>query len=139
MVLQPALGLLHHRHFLKHRSRSAVSHAHIWYGRLLLLLGVINGGVGLHAAGSPHTFTIVYAIAASVGGVAYIAAVLVGRMKKRMEAAVKEKEGSTSPAANREGRTGDHGNAYGYQSGGETVRNQQYQFQSRDQGYGLTR
>lgn len=56
-----------------------------------------------------------------------------------MEAAVKEKEGSTSPAANREGRTGDHGNAYGYQSGGETVRNQQYQFQSRDQGYGLTR
>lgn len=138
MVLQPALGLLHHRHYLKHRSRSPVSHAHIWYGRLLLLLGVINGGVGLHAAGSPQTFTVVYAVAASVGGVAYIAAALAGNMKKRMEAGMKEKEGSVSPGGSRQGR-GDHGNPYGYQSGGETVRNQQYQFRSRDQGYGWTR
>lgn len=56
-----------------------------------------------------------------------------------MEAGVKEKGGSASPAVSQEGRAGDHENAYGYQSGGETVRNQQYQFQSREQGYGWTR
>ena len=139
MVLQPALGLLHHRHYLKYRARSAVSYAHIWYGRLLLFLGVVNGGIGLRAAGAPSTFTIAYAVIAAVSGVAYIASALVGGMRKgRREEGIKQ--GASSPTSNGSGGYGpDYGNTYGYQSGGERVRNQQYQFPARDQGYGWTR
>lgn len=136
MVLQPVLGLLHHRHYVKHQVRSPVSYAHIWYGRILLLLGIVNGGVGLYAAGSPQTFTIAYAVVAAVSGVAYIASAVVGGMRKKNAEDTTPKEGPYSPPSTTEGA--DYGNAYGYQSGGERVRNQQYQFQSRDQ-YGWTR
>ena len=140
MVLQPILGSLHHRHYVKHQSRSPVSYAHIWYGRLLLLLGVVNGGVGLHAAGSPQTFTIAYAVVAAVSGVAYVASTVVGGMRKRTTEERAVKEGAYSPGgSSREGYGADYGNAYGYQSGGERIRNQQYQFPSRDQGYGWSR
>ncbi|KAL2112788.1 hypothetical protein VUR80DRAFT_6509 [Thermomyces stellatus] len=138
MVLQPILGLLHHRHYVKHHARSSVSHIHIWYGRILLVLGVVNGGIGLYAAGSPPTFTIAYAVVAAASGVAYIASVVVGGMRKKASKDRRAKEGSYSPSSSRGDYGADYGNPYGYQSGGERFRNQQYQFPRRDQ-HGRTR
>ncbi|KAF3041333.1 hypothetical protein E8E12_006600 [Didymella heteroderae] len=55
LLVQPLAGWLHHRQFLRTGQRSAVSHGHIWIGRVAIILGMINGGLGLQLGGS---FTI---------------------------------------------------------------------------------
>lgn len=39
---QVYVGVLHHRYYIVHRSRSRVSHVHIWLGRIAMLSGVLN-------------------------------------------------------------------------------------------------
>jgi hypothetical protein len=61
-TIQPWLGWIHHRVF-KHRlikfregvdtkrpGRTTITRYHLWIGRLLILLGVINGGLGIQLA-----------------------------------------------------------------------------------------
>lgn len=66
LAIQPALGYAHHRHFLRHQRRGLVSHAHIWYGRALMLLGVVNGGLGLQLADADDSLVIAYSVVAGV-------------------------------------------------------------------------
>jgi hypothetical protein len=51
-LLQPILGVWQHTRFLKTGVRSVWASAHVWYGRFLIVLGVINGGLGLQLAGN---------------------------------------------------------------------------------------
>jgi len=73
LAVQPVLGWVHHSHFMAHGSRGPVSYAHIWIGRILLLLGVINGGVGLQMVGEKKSFIIAYAVVAVILFAAWIA------------------------------------------------------------------
>lgn len=85
-ALQPAAGYLHHRHYLRHAARGAVSHAHIWYGRALIVMGVVNGGLGIQLASGGRALTVGYSVAAAVVAVIYLAAtgygVVVGRRRR---------------------------------------------------------
>lgn len=81
--IQPVLGWLHHRHFVAHQKRGIISHLHIWYGRILMALGVINGGLGIKLAGSGLGFKIAYSVVAAVMFVAYIASIALGMVRKR--------------------------------------------------------
>lgn len=85
LVVQPILGWLHHAYFQKHRARGVVSYAHIWYGRTLLLLGAINGGLGLRLVGEAPDgpLLIVYCVLAGVFGSAYIGSIVWKQVKKR--------------------------------------------------------
>lgn len=77
--LQPFLGFLHHRHYLRHKQRGIISYLHIWYGRSLIILGMINGGLGLQLAGlttDNHAFIVAYCVVVAVVAAAYIACVL---------------------------------------------------------------
>ncbi|KAH7144734.1 hypothetical protein DER46DRAFT_630199 [Fusarium sp. MPI-SDFR-AT-0072] len=47
-------------------------HAHIWFGRVLMILGIINGGLGLQLAGSPQCYVIPYSAIAGIAAVLYI-------------------------------------------------------------------
>ncbi|CAK7216152.1 hypothetical protein SCUCBS95973_002708 [Sporothrix curviconia] len=78
MAFQPFLGMLHHRHFVKHQSRGFVSHWHIWWGRLLMVLGVVNGGLGLQLAFASKSVIIGYSVASAVLFLAYVAAKVIG-------------------------------------------------------------
>ncbi|KAK7943439.1 uncharacterized protein PG986_012552, partial [Apiospora aurea] len=77
MVLQPIGGYLHHMHYVKHQRRGAVSHVHIWYGRALMILGVINGGLGIELVrnngGGGTGLIVAYSVVAGVIGLLYIA------------------------------------------------------------------
>ncbi|KAK7719730.1 hypothetical protein SLS64_001910 [Diaporthe eres] len=66
LAIQPALGFIHHSQFAKTGSRGIFSHAHIWWGRIWLVLGVINGGLGLQLAGSSNSLIIAYSVIAVV-------------------------------------------------------------------------
>lgn len=64
--LQPALGQLHHMHFMKHGARGIVSYVHLYWGRIWMFLGLVNGGLGLELASSKQKFVIAYAVVSVV-------------------------------------------------------------------------
>ena len=71
MLLQPVFGFLHHAHFKRHQRRGLVSYVHIFYGRSLMLLGIINGGLGLKLARAPRSAITTYTIIAGLFGLLY--------------------------------------------------------------------
>jgi hypothetical protein len=65
------MGWLHHQHYLKHQERGVISHLHMWFGRLLLIAGIVNGGLGLQLAGAMDSLVIAYSTVAGVMVVLY--------------------------------------------------------------------
>jgi hypothetical protein len=88
MILQPLSGYLHHMHYMKHQRRGPVSYAHIAFGRSLMLLGVINGGLGLQLAGAGMKLVTAYAVVSAIMGVAYAGIKGITSFRKRKAAAV---------------------------------------------------
>jgi sulfite exporter TauE/SafE len=70
--------------FKRHNRRTIWSHLHLWIGRLVIPIGIINGGLGFdlsHATGSGKM--IAYSVIAGLMLLAYSTAVFVGERKKR--------------------------------------------------------
>ncbi|KAL7628365.1 hypothetical protein AAE478_002567 [Parahypoxylon ruwenzoriense] len=86
MTAQPVLGYLHHRHFVKNRRRGTISHAHIWYGRALMTMSIINGGLGISLASGSRTFLIAYSVVSGSMFVTYVAAAMYGMFRRRRRA-----------------------------------------------------
>lgn len=83
LIIQPILGWLHHLHFLKYQERGLISHAHIWYGRVLMAIGIVNGGLGLQLASAPNSLNIAYALVSVVVSIVYIAGAIVGAVRRK--------------------------------------------------------
>lgn len=83
MALQPVFGWLHHLHYIKHQGRGVISHVHIWYGRSLMLLGVVNGGLGLKLAGAGSGYKIAYGAVAAIMCAVYVVGKIAASMRKR--------------------------------------------------------
>ena len=47
LAFQPMLRFLHHAFFKRHNARTIWSYGHIWFGRIAIILGIVNGGLGL--------------------------------------------------------------------------------------------
>jgi hypothetical protein len=94
LLIQPFLGYIHHRRYLSTRKATTWTHIHVWYGRVLLLLGIINGGVGLKlAADTPahsNAGTIAYSVLAGVAGVGLLALIVFVTMRKNGEKSGRE-------------------------------------------------
>lgn len=83
LLAQPVFGILHHRLFKKYGHRTLWSYAHLSVGRIAILLGLINGGLGLRLADASRSAKIAYGVCAALVGVVYIAAVVFGERRKR--------------------------------------------------------
>jgi hypothetical protein len=83
MVIQPIWGGLHHRNFAKHQRRTGISHAHIWHGRALMILGIVNGGLGIQLAGASKKLIISYGVVGLVTSLMYTA----GAVRKMLRGA----------------------------------------------------
>ncbi|KAJ4146859.1 hypothetical protein LMH87_001418 [Akanthomyces muscarius] len=66
MLVQVALGWMHHRNYVKYQRRSWVSYCHIWYGRALIIVGIINGGIGFRVSRAPMAQIVAYSVVAAV-------------------------------------------------------------------------
>ncbi|KAF9636786.1 putative integral membrane protein [Lasiodiplodia theobromae] len=88
MFFMPILGYLHHKLFKKYGHRTFYSYTHIWMGRCLITLGIINGGLGLMLANGPRDWTIAYGVVAGIVWLVYISCAILGeaRRKKAMAA-----------------------------------------------------
>ncbi|KAK2765175.1 hypothetical protein FQN54_008874 [Arachnomyces sp. PD_36] len=101
IAFQPALGLLHHLHFKKTGTKSLLGYSHRWFGRLFLVMGIINGGWGFQYAGIgtkgvPTAGIIAYGVISGVMGVIYIGVVILDTLKK-------SKQTKDSPSTSEQG------------------------------------
>jgi hypothetical protein len=82
VLFQPVLGLLQHMHFRKAGTRSGYGHTHRWLGRAVILLAVVNGGLGFKIAGGvgtsdvPTYSVVVYSVFAVIIFLIYMAVLL---------------------------------------------------------------
>lgn len=93
---QPILGLLQHLHFRKTGMRSGMGVGHQWLGRTVIILGVINGGLGMRQSGPvgnswvPNYAPILYSVVAVAIFLIYIAVVVIMTMRKQNTAPVEK-------------------------------------------------
>lgn len=83
MVAQPALGWLHHRNYVKYQRRTTVSVVHIWYGRGIMIVGIVNGGIGMQLSGASTGLIITYAVVGVFVSVIYAAGAVYKMVKLR--------------------------------------------------------
>lgn len=83
LFFQPILGLIHHVIFRRSERRTLVCIAHIWFGRALILLGVINGGLGLQLSDNTVKGEIAYGVIAGVLFLLYVTIVVVADIRGR--------------------------------------------------------
>lgn len=82
IIFQPALGIIQHLHFTKTGGKSPMGIAHRWLGRTMIILGIINGGLGFMQSGPvgsahvPSYSVVAYSVVAGVVFVVYIAVLL---------------------------------------------------------------
>ncbi|KAI9663437.1 MAG: hypothetical protein M1829_006075 [Trizodia sp. TS-e1964] len=106
LVFQPFLGILHHRLYKKHQPRTWASYAHILWGRALLLLGMINGGLGLRLAENTTGGRIAYGVVAGVTGTTYLMVIVFTEFKNRNNHRNRDLEGKQEPSPSAFGKVG---------------------------------
>lgn len=117
-TFQPILGAIHHRLFKKRvekmkagksgpaPGRTIPGHLHLWLGRFLIVLGIVNGGLGIQLAGrtpfqsdqSTRTAGIVYGVVAGIMFLAYlIIVVLFEKNKAQRDREFQNNRAATTP------------------------------------------
>lgn len=82
LLFQPVLGALHHIGFKRHGRRTVISHLHLWIGRIMITLGIINGGLGLLLASNSRSGEIIYAVVAAVFWFTWMIAACFGEVRR---------------------------------------------------------
>jgi hypothetical protein len=72
LFFQPILGYIHHINFKRLGRRTAWSYGHLAIGRVMITLGIINGGLGLWLADASTTFIAAYSAIAGVMWMAWV-------------------------------------------------------------------
>jgi len=95
LLFQPFLGIIHHRRYLAVQKRTAWTYVHVWYGRILILLGIINGGLGLQLAANTMAGKIAYSVLGGIMGALLCAVAVLFETKKLVKQKEKDKEVAT--------------------------------------------
>jgi len=77
LFLQPVSGLLHHAIYKRRDRPDAAEYMHVWFGRAIIVLGIINGGLGLKLSDNTKNGKIAYGVVAGVIGLAWIAVIFI--------------------------------------------------------------
>lgn len=72
MFVQPFLGWVHHILFRRTGKPTWIGTVHVWLGRLIIILGIINGGIGLGDADNSTGGEVAYIVLAGVSFAAYL-------------------------------------------------------------------
>lgn len=88
LFFQPILGLLHHFQFKKYNRRTIWSYGHLWLGRIVITLGMINGGLGMLLATETGFFVpsrgqkIAYGVVAGIMWLLWVFSSVIGETKR---------------------------------------------------------
>jgi hypothetical protein len=86
LLLQPVSGITHHLLYKKTGGANVATYPHIWWGRAVVTLGIINGGFGLKLSGNTTKGEVAYAIVASVMWVLWMVVIVFSFAKGRRTA-----------------------------------------------------
>ncbi|KAH0555696.1 hypothetical protein GP486_006360 [Trichoglossum hirsutum] len=96
LLLQPVFGLIHHGMYRRYEKRTAVTHLHVWYGRLIFVLALTNGALGLKLGksmrGGMEAATIAYSVVAAIMATLYISVLLLAWRKGGKTVAEKSRD-----------------------------------------------
>lgn len=102
-AVQPISGLIHHYMYKKYQRSTLWSTTHVWWGRIILTLGIINGGLGLMLSGNTVKGEIAYGVVAGVMWLIWMVVAVWGHLKSRGtsgetgEKAMGHSDAATSP------------------------------------------
>ncbi|KAK0268300.1 hypothetical protein LTR35_015594 [Friedmanniomyces endolithicus] len=85
LFLMPILGTIHHNIYKRVEKRTLWSYTHIFTGRIGIVLGMINGGLGLRLANANKSYITAYGVCAGLMGAVYISAIIFGEVKHGKE------------------------------------------------------
>jgi Eukaryotic cytochrome b561 len=87
LLLQPIFGFIHHSLYRKLGRKTFASYLHIWWGRIIFILALTNGVLGLRLTaidyGSQRQGIIAYSVVVGVMGTLYIAVTLYTAIKDK--------------------------------------------------------
>lgn len=83
LLLQPVTGLTHHLLYKRHSGTNAATYPHVWWGRAIITLGIINGGFGLQLTGEPNGVYIGYGVGAGIVWLLWMSVILMAFLKAR--------------------------------------------------------
>lgn len=86
LAVQALLGIIHHIMYKRRGKRQVWSYAHIWTGRALITLGIINGGLGLQLAKNSRASKIAYGVCAGFIWVVWMVIAVASDFRKKPEA-----------------------------------------------------
>ena len=72
LLIQPPLGLFHHYVYNPDHRRTIWAIGHVWWGRVIVTLAIINGGLGLQLSGNTTKGEIAYGVIAGVIWLAWV-------------------------------------------------------------------
>ncbi|RYP82240.1 hypothetical protein DL769_001734 [Monosporascus sp. CRB-8-3] len=83
LFFQPIFGLVHHVKFKRLGRRTAWSYLHLWNGRAMVTLGIVNGGLGLGLARAPPGSIAAYSVVAAIVWLLWVLAAVHGELRLR--------------------------------------------------------
>lgn len=83
LVFQPIGGLIHHYMYKKYHRRTIWAVTHVWWGRLIVTVGIINGGLGLMLSGNTIKGEIAYGVIAGVVWLIWMAVAVWGQLRSK--------------------------------------------------------
>ncbi|KAF7907710.1 uncharacterized protein EAF01_005296 [Botrytis porri] len=81
LLLQPITGFLHHMLYKRRGGPNVATYPHVWWGRVVITLGIINGGLGLRLADNSKKGEIAYGLIAGFIWVLWVAVILFATVK----------------------------------------------------------
>ncbi|KAJ5949176.1 hypothetical protein N7454_000760 [Penicillium verhagenii] len=92
ILFQPAMGFLQHRYFGISGKKGLFGYLHQWFGRSMIILGIINGGLGFRLTGigssiAPTGAVIAYSVVAGVVGIGYCFTVVFLSRSRKLQSA----------------------------------------------------
>lgn len=91
LFFQPFLGIGHHVLYKREGGPNILTYPHIWWGRILITLGIVNGFFGLRLTGNIMGIKIAYIAVAGVVWAVWMGVALLAYMRSRDVQRVKEK------------------------------------------------
>ncbi|KAI5858269.1 hypothetical protein GGS23DRAFT_332247 [Durotheca rogersii] len=99
VLVQPILGGAHHALFKRLGRRTGWSHAHLWLGRGAIVLGVINGGLGIRLADAGRDYTTTYVVLAVLMCSLWLAAAVYAEVSRCRNARKQRGDAAAAAAA----------------------------------------
>jgi len=83
LLIQPISGLTHHLIYKRTMKANAATYPHVWWGRAVITLGIINGGLGLRLSEDTTKGEIAYGVIAGFMWLLWMIVIVIAFLKSR--------------------------------------------------------